>query len=41
MHKKYVEPTKEIADLKIDVAKNNKDEVYSIVHKKLIELNLL
>lgn len=41
MHKKYVEPSKEIADLLIDVVKNNKDEVCKVVHSKLSELKLL
>ena len=41
MHTKYVEPTKNIADLLIDVVKNDKDKVYSIVQNKLTELKLL
>ncbi len=41
MHIKYVEPIKKTADLSIDVIKNTKDEVYKIVHDKLIELKLL
>ena len=41
MHKKYVKPSKEIADLSIDVLKNDKDEVYKIVFDKLNELKLL
>lgn len=38
MHAKYVEPTKKIADLSIDVVRNNEDEVFNIVHNKLKEL---
>lgn len=41
MHIKYVEPIKKTADLSIDVIKNTKNEVYKIVHDKLIELKLL
>ena len=41
MHKKYIEPSKKIADLSIDVLKNNKNEVYKIVLDKLTELKLL
>lgn len=40
MHKKYVEPSKDIADISIDVLKNNKDEVFRIVFEKLSKLNL-
>jgi uridine kinase len=35
MHAKFVEPTKEYADLIIDVSKKNQAEVYKIVEKKL------
>ena len=41
MHKKYVEPSKENADLSIDVLKNDKDEVFKIVFDKLTEIKLL
>lgn len=41
MHSKYIAPAKKIADLTIDVMKNDKKEVFDIVHKKLSELNLL
>ena len=41
MHIKYVEPIKKTVDLSIDVIKNTKNEVYKIVHDKLIELKLL
>lgn len=41
MHKKYVKPSKKIADLSIDVLKHNKDEVYKIVFNKFTELKLL
>ena len=41
MHSKYVAPAKQIADLSIDVMKNNKEKVFDIVHKRLSELNLL
>lgn len=41
MHIKYIEPAKKIADLSIDVLKNNKDEVYKIVYDNLIKLKFL
>jgi len=41
MHSKYVAPAKQIADLSIDVMKNNKEKVFDIVHKRLSELELL
>ncbi|MCK4809097.1 MAG: deoxynucleoside kinase [Candidatus Aenigmarchaeota archaeon] len=41
MHSKYVAPAKQIADLSIDVIKNNKEKVFDIVHKRLSELDLL
>jgi uridine kinase len=41
MHKKYVEPTKNNADLLIDALNNNKDEVYKIVFDKLTKIKLL
>ena len=41
MHKKYVEPSKEIADLSIDVLKNDKDQVFKIVFDKLTKIKLL
>ncbi|MCK5475762.1 MAG: deoxynucleoside kinase [Candidatus Pacebacteria bacterium] len=41
MHTKYVIPTKDMANLLIDVVKNNKDEVFNIVCKKLSELKVL
>lgn len=41
MHSKYVAPTKEIADLSIDVLKNDGEKVYKIVHDKLHGLELL
>ncbi len=37
MHKKYVEPTKEFADILIDVEKNSKEDVQKIVINKLKE----
>ena len=40
MHAKYVEPTKKTADMTLDVVKNNKDDVFGIVHKKLAELGV-
>ncbi len=41
MHSKYVEPTKNIANILIDVLKNDKDSVFEIVNNKLSELKLL
>ncbi len=41
MHEKYVEPSKNIADLSIDVLKNNKNDVYDIIVSKLNKLKLL
>ena len=41
MHLKYVAPTKDLAELSIDAVKNNKDDVFEIVHKKLLELGVL
>ena len=41
MHIKYIEPAKKIADLSIDVSKNNKNEVYKIVYDNLIQLKFL
>jgi len=41
MYTKYVEPAKKIADLSIDVVKNDMDEVYRLVYDKLVELKLL
>ncbi len=41
MHKKYVEPTKKIADVSIDVLNNTREEAYAIVHEKLIELKIV
>ncbi len=35
MHLKYVEPTKELADLSINVIKNGENEVFNIVYDKL------
>jgi uridine kinase len=41
MHKKYVEPSKAIADLSIDVLKNDKEQVYQIIVDTLVEMKLL
>ena len=41
MHSQYVAPTKLLTTFSIDVIKNNKDEVFNIVHNKLSELKLL
>jgi uridine kinase len=41
MHTKYVAPTKNLANLSIDVLKNDKYAVYEIVYNKFIELKLL
>ncbi len=35
MHQKYVEPTKDFADLRIDVLKNDKEEVFDAVYNEL------
>ncbi|NOR85153.1 hypothetical protein GQ473_03470 [archaeon] len=40
MHAKYVEPTKKLADMTIDVVKNDKDDVFDIVHDKLDALGV-
>ena len=41
MHLKYVVPTEDKADLSLDVVKNNKDQVFNIIHNKLSELKIL
>lgn len=41
MHRRYVEPTKKLTDISIDAVKNNKDDIFNIIHKKLCELKLL
>ncbi len=41
MHKKYVLPAREKANLNIDVVNNSVEEVYDIVLKELVRLNLL
>lgn len=35
MHKKYVEPTKDFADLKIDVLENSKEQSYKTIYLEL------
>jgi len=41
MHTKFVEPTKEFADLVVDVLKNGIDESYKILLDKLVENKLI
>ncbi len=41
MHKQHVEPTKEYADLVINVEQNNEQQVEQIITEKLRSLNLL
>ena len=38
MHAKYVEPTKKVADIVIDVVANSKEDVFGVVHEKLAGL---